>query len=103
EALDEFRRDSELALSFGFSGKWTGIPEQSALAAELFRIGEQEVSAAITEARAFIQVERAGRGATMMDGTMVDRATDRVNSSVLKTAFALGMLDEDLAAELGIK
>jgi citrate lyase subunit beta/citryl-CoA lyase len=102
-ALDEFRRDSQLALSFGFAGKWTGIPEQTALAAELFRVGDDEISAAISEARAFLQVERAGRGATMMDGKMIDRATDRVNRNVLKTAYALGLLDKELAIELGIE
>ena len=28
-AIEEFRRDAELARDFGFAGKWTGIPEQS--------------------------------------------------------------------------
>jgi citrate lyase subunit beta/citryl-CoA lyase len=101
-AVEEFRRDSLLALSFGFSGKWTGIPEQTALAVELFRISEEEINAAISEARAFLEVERSGRGATMMKGRMIDRATDRVNRNVLKTAYALGVLDKELAIELGM-
>ena len=29
-AVAEFRRDAELARDFGFSGKWTGIPDQTA-------------------------------------------------------------------------
>src|SRR5215471_3536879 len=102
-ALDEFRRDSQLALSFGFAGKWTGIPEQTTLAAELFRVGADEIDTAIGEAREFLDVERSGRGATMMKGKMIDRATDRVNRNVLKTAYALGVLDKELAIELGIE
>jgi len=102
-AIEEFRRDSQLALSFGFNGKWTGIPEQAALAADLFRVSDDEVAAAIREARAFLQVERSGRGATMMGGKMVDRANDRVNRSLLKTAYALGLVDRDLAIELGLE
>jgi citrate lyase subunit beta/citryl-CoA lyase len=102
-ALEEFRRDALLALSFGFSGKWTGIPEQAALAAELFRISDEEINAAISEARDFLDVERSGRGATMLKGKMIDRATDRVNRNVLKTAYALGVLDRELAIELGIE
>jgi len=102
-AIEEFRRDSQLALSFGFTGKWTGIPEQAALAAELFRVSDDEVAAAIREARAFLQVERSGRGATMIGGKMVDRANDRVNRSLLKTAYALGLVDRDLAIELGLE
>jgi len=101
-ALDEFRRDANLALSFGFSGKWTGIPEQTEMAAQLFRISDEEISAAIREARTFLETERGGRGAAMMDGKMVDRATDRVNRTALKTAYALGLIDEQLAAELGL-
>ena len=101
-ALDEFRRDAKLALSFGFSGKWTGIPEQTEMAAQLFRISDEEISAAIREARTFLETERSGRGAAMMDGKMVDRATDRVNRTALKTAYALGLIDEQLAAELGL-
>jgi len=102
-AVEEFRRDSLLALSFGFSGKWTGIPEQAALAVELFRISDEEIDTAIGEAREFLDVERSGRGATMMKGKMIDRATDRVNRNVLKTAYALGVLDKELAIELGIE
>jgi citrate lyase subunit beta/citryl-CoA lyase len=102
-ALAEFQRDCELAIDFGFAGKWTGIPEQTALASRLFRISNEEINAAISEARAFLEVERGGRGATMIAGKMVDRATDRVNRNVLKTAYALGLLDRDMAIELGIE
>ena len=101
-AIEEFRRDALLARAFGFVGKWTGIPEQTALAVEVFQIPDEEIARAVEEARLFAQVEAEGRGAAMIGGKMADRATDRINRVTLKTAYALGRLDEALAREIGI-
>ena len=101
-AVDEFRRDARLAMEYGFAGKWTGIPEQVSLAVEMFQLPEEELSRAVAAARIFLQAERQGLGATMIDGRMADRATDRINRSTLKIAYALGRLDEVLARELGL-
>ena len=46
-AIEEFRRDALLARDFGFAGKWTGIPEQSAMAVEIFQIADEEIARAI--------------------------------------------------------
>ena len=101
-AIEEFRRDALLAREFGFAGKWTGIPEQTALAVEIFRIPDDEITRAVEEARTFVRAEAEGRGATMIGGKMADRATDRINRVTLKAAYALGRLDEELAREIGI-
>lgn len=101
-AIEEFRRDALIARDFGFAGKWTGIPDQTALAVEIFQIPDEEIRRAIEEAQLFLEAESQGRGATMIAGRMADRATDRVNRNTLKTAWALGRLDEGLARELGI-
>jgi malyl-CoA/(S)-citramalyl-CoA lyase len=102
EAIEEFKRDALLAREFGFAGKWTGIPDQTALAVEIFRIPDEEIARAISEARRFIEAESQGRGAAMIAGQMADRATDRINRVTLKAAYALGRLDDKLAKELGI-
>jgi citrate lyase subunit beta / citryl-CoA lyase len=102
-AIEEFCRDARLALAYGFAGKWTGIPEQTALAVEIFQLPEAEILTAVEEARAFLQAEKSGLGATMIAGKMADRATDRINRSTLKMAYALGRIDELLAVELGLK
>jgi citrate lyase subunit beta / citryl-CoA lyase len=102
-AIEEFCRDARLALAYGFAGKWTGIPEQTALAVEIFQLPDAEIIQAVEEARAFLQAEKSGLGATMIAGKMADRATDRINRSTLKTAYALGRIDELLAVELGLK
>jgi citrate lyase subunit beta / citryl-CoA lyase len=99
-AIEEFRRDALYAREFGFAGKWTGIPEQTAMAVEVFQIPDDEITRAVEEARLFLEAEAQGRGAIMIDGKMADRATDRVNRNTLKTAYALSRIDEAMAREL---
>ena len=101
-AMDEFRSDALLARDFGFAGKWTGIPDQTAAAVEIFQTPDDEIERAIAEAKQFIEAEAAGRGATMIDGKMADRATDRLNRNTLKKAFAMGRIDAQLSKELGL-
>jgi citrate lyase subunit beta/citryl-CoA lyase len=101
-AVDEFRRDAKFARDFGFAGKWTGIPEQAEMAAEIFRIPDDEIERAVNETKLFLESERLGRGAAMIGGRMADRAMDRLNRLTLKTALAMGRLDPDLARDLGV-
>jgi citrate lyase beta subunit len=102
EALAECRRDAEHARALGFRGKWTGIPAQTAIVRDVFTISDHVIAEAVAAARAFLRAEREGRGATMIDGKMSDRATDRVHRVALEAAFALGRLDEETAKELGL-
>jgi citrate lyase beta subunit len=101
-AMEEFRRDALLARDFGFAGKWTGIPDQTALAVEIFQTSDEEINRAISEARQFLEAEASGRGATMIGGKMADRATDRLNRNTLKKAYAMGRIDEASAKDLGL-
>jgi citrate lyase subunit beta / citryl-CoA lyase len=101
-AMEEFRRDAVLARDFGFAGKWTGIPEQTAMAVEIFQVPDEEIDRAISEAKLFLEAERQGRGAIMIAGKMADRATDRLNRNTLKMAYALGRLDDEMAKEFGL-
>jgi citrate lyase subunit beta/citryl-CoA lyase len=101
-ALDECRRDAEYAKGFGFRGKWTGIPAQTEIAVEVFSIPDAVIADAVEAAKAFLQAEREGRGATMIKGKMSDRATDRIHRVALQTAYALGRLDAATAKELGL-
>ena len=99
-ALDECRADAVLAKDFGFAGKWTGIPAQTEIAIEVFSMADAVINQAVKESKAFLDAEKQGLGATMIDGKMADRATDRINRVALKTAYALGRLDPATAAEL---
>jgi citrate lyase subunit beta/citryl-CoA lyase len=102
DALDECRRDAEYARSFGFRGKWTGIPAQTQIAIDVFSLPEEVIQQAVEAAKAFLAAEREGKGATIIGGKMSDRATDRIHRVALETAFALGRLDAATAKELGI-
>ena len=73
------------------------------MAVEIFQIADDEIARATGEAKQFLQAESEGRGAIMIAGKMADRATDRLNRNTLKIAYALGRLDEETAAELGLK
>jgi citrate lyase subunit beta/citryl-CoA lyase len=101
-ALEDCRRDARHARTFGFRGKWTGIPAQTEIALEVFTLPDELVAQAVEHARLFLAAEREGRGATMIGGKMADRATDRVNRVALRTAYLLGKLDAETARELGI-
>lgn len=101
-ALDEFRSDALIARDFGFAGKWTGIPDQTAMAVDIFRTPDDIIERALDEAKQFLEAEAAGRGATMIDGKMADRATDRLNRNTLKKAFAMGRISDALAKDLGL-
>lgn len=102
-ALDECRRDAELARHAGFSGKWVGIPAQADVVYEVFRLEPAAIDAAVGEVRAYLQAEREGRGAVMIGGRMADRATDRLNRGLLLRALAQGQLPPELADELGLR
>jgi citrate lyase subunit beta/citryl-CoA lyase len=101
-AMEEFRSDALLARDFGFAGKWTGIPDQTAMAVEIFQTTEDEIQRALNETKQFLEAEISGRGATIIDGKMADRATDRLNRNTLKKAYAMGRIDEALARELAL-
>ena len=101
-ALAEHRRDAEHAKSLGFRGKWVGIPAQLTIAHEAFALPAAEIARALAEVRAFREAEKQGRGATMIDGKMYDRATDRLSRVVLAAALAAGQLDPEAARGVGI-
>jgi len=101
-AMEEFHNDALLARDFGFAGKWTGIPDQTAMAVEIFQTPDDEIERAINEAKEFLEAEASGRGATMIGGKMADRATDRLNRNTLKKAYAMGRIEAALAKELGL-
>lgn len=103
EALAQCTRDAELARAIGMSGKWVGIPAQIDAVHPVFSLSKESIERAISETRAFVEAERAGLGAVMIDGRMADRATDRVHRVTLAFARAQGLLDERTAAELGVR
>ncbi len=102
-ALEECRRDAILAKETGFVGKWVGIPAQSDIVHEVFELSSEVVRRALERVRAFREAEAAGRGAAMIDGQMMDRATDRLNRVLLFQALRRGQLAPETAREIGLE
>ncbi len=98
-------RDAVRARELGMTGKWVGHPAQ--LFATLLAFEAPAEAAALEAAAAALgayrsAVEDEGRGATMIGGTMADRATDRHARAVLRRAVAGGRFDVGRALALGV-
>jgi citrate lyase subunit beta/citryl-CoA lyase len=98
-------RDAVRARELGMTGKWVGHPAQ--LFATLLAFDAPSGDALLDEAAAALEayrsaVEDEGKGATMIGGTMADRATDRHARAVLRRAVAAGRFDPERALALGI-
>lgn len=97
--------DARHAAELGMSGKWVGHPAQ--LFATLLAFDEPYEAAALdTEVRKVEAYQHAvaveGRGATIIDGVMSDRATDRHARERLRRATAVGRFPVERALALGI-
>jgi citrate lyase beta subunit len=98
-------RDAVHAREAGMAGKWVGHPAQ--LFATLLAFdGAFDRQALEQEAQKLLTYERSqredGRGATIIDGVMSDRATDRHARVRLRRAAANGWLHPDRALALGV-
>jgi citrate lyase beta subunit len=98
-------RDAVHAREAGMAGKWVGHPAQ--LFATLLAFDAAFDRRALEqEAEKLLAYERSeredGRGATIIDGVMSDRATDRHTRVRLRRAAANGWLDPDRALALGV-
>ena len=69
---------------------------------EAFAPDQAAIERALHEALEYRRANQSGRGATMINGRMADRATDRINRRLLRVALALGRLDPQQVRELGI-
>jgi citrate lyase subunit beta/citryl-CoA lyase len=98
-------RDAVHAREAGMAGKWVGHPAQ--LFATLLAFDAAfDRKALEQEAQKLLAYERSeredGRGATIIDGVMSDRATDRHARVLLRRAAANGWLHPDRALALGV-
>lgn len=97
--------DALRAQSMGMSGKWVGHPAQ--LFAVLLAYDASLDAGALEQEAAKLtaygeSVHGAGKGATMIDGVMSDRATDRHARVLLRKAVAMDRFDARRAMALGV-
>ena len=96
--------DSVAARDLGMTGKWVGHPAQLFAALLAFEAGQSDASldAEAVKLEAYKAALDAEQGATMIDGVMSDRATDRHARVVLRRATAAGRFDPVRAHALGL-
>jgi len=86
-----FRRECTRALAVGCVGKWAIHPAQIAPALEIFSPDPEEVTFAREMAAAYEKATAEGLGSVNVNGVMVDVASIRLMSNVLKKADLIGM------------
>lgn len=105
DRMERAYRDAVHARQAGMSGKWVGHPAQLFATLLAFDAGFDR-AALEEEARKLVAYERSeredGRGATIIEGVMSDRATDRHARVQLRRATANGWLRPERALALGV-
>ncbi len=104
ERMQLVYRDAVRARDLGMQGKWVGHPAQLFAVLLAYDTGwsAEELGTEATKLATYDAAVREGRGATMIEGVMSDRATDRHARAVLRQAAALGRLDPQRALTLGV-
>jgi citrate lyase beta subunit len=98
-------RDAVRAGELGMMGKWVGHPAQLFAVLLAYDAGQTDDSLEGEAAKLAAygeSVHGAGKGATMIDGVMSDRATDRHARAILRQAVAMGRFDPRRAVALGV-
>jgi citrate lyase beta subunit len=96
--------DATRARELGMLGKWVGHPAQLFAVLLAYDVGltDAAVEHEAAKLEAYGVAVAADQGATMIDGVMSDRATDRHARVVLRQATALGRFDPVRALALGV-
>lgn len=88
---DAYRTAGQRASMMGYNGKWAIHPSQVSIANEVFAPTAAEIEHARTVVAAYREAERAGRGATSVDGMLVDAAHLRLSDNIARKADLLGL------------
>jgi citrate lyase beta subunit len=98
--FDDARHGEQL----GMDGKWVGHPLQLFAVRLAYRLAlpEEEIHAETDKILSYTQAVADEQGATIIEGVMSDRATDRHARNKLRKAIALGLLDAKKGLELGL-
>ena len=96
--------DTVTARDLGMTGKWVGHPAQLFAVLLAFEAGQTDAAldAEATKLEAYQSALDAEQGATMIEGVMSDRATDRHARVVLRRATAAGRFDPARALAHGV-
>ena len=88
---DGYITAAKRAAALGCEGKWAIHPSQIALANEVFTPPPAEVDKAKRILVALKEAAEQGKGAAALDGRLIDAASERMASNVVKTAEAIAL------------
>lgn len=87
---DAYRVACDRAGAMGYAGKWAIHPSQVEIANTAFAPTDEEIAHAQRVVAAYREAEAAGRGATGLDGMLVDAAHLRHSAAIAQKAELLG-------------
>ncbi|HHZ70770.1 MAG TPA: CoA ester lyase [Methylococcaceae bacterium] len=88
---DGYIAAAKRAAALGCEGKWAIHPSQIALANDVFTPPPAEVDKAKRILVALKEAAEQGKGAAALDGRLIDAASERMASNVVKTAEAIAL------------
>ena len=88
---DAYRTACDRAGALGYAGKWAIHPSQVEIANDAFAPTPDEIVHARRVVAAYREAEASGRGATGLDGMLVDAAHLRHSETVARKAALLGL------------
>jgi citrate lyase subunit beta/citryl-CoA lyase len=87
---DGLRERARLARALGLDGKWTIHPGQIAIVNEVFSPSREEWERAEAMLAAYEDAHRAGRGAAVFEGEMIDEANRKMADRIAQSGRAAG-------------
>jgi citrate lyase subunit beta / citryl-CoA lyase len=87
---DGLRERARLARALGLDGKWTIHPGQIAIVNEVFSPSREEWERAEAMLAAYEDARRAGRGAAVYEGEMIDEANRKMADRIAQSGRAAG-------------
>jgi citrate lyase subunit beta/citryl-CoA lyase len=91
---DAYRTACDRAAAMGYVGKWAIHPSQVEIANTAFAPTPREIAHARRVVAAYREAEAGGRGATGLDGMLVDAAHLRHSETIARKAALLGLTGE---------
>lgn len=88
------KKSCQQAASLGYDGKWAIHPAQLDTINETFTPSAEDISRAQTVLKAYEEVKTGGKGATAVDGKMVDAASVRLAQVTYEQARRLGLVPD---------
>lgn len=104
DRLKECYDDAKHGQYLGMDGKWVGHPLQLFVVKLAYRssLPPAEVEEEVRKIEAYEKAVEQELGATIIEGVMSDRATDRHARNKLRKAIAIGHLDPETGRKLGL-